>query len=183
MTQLFIHMADPSTEFLADIYHNPGGGHIEGATVLRDSLEVDRLNRLITAHDRVVMLGHGSPMGLFDRTFSALSYIISEANASALAGKDNVYIWCHAKDFVARHRLTGFSSGMFISEVSEAMFCGVPVSRRPQEEVTKSNRKFARLVHETILQPSQEIYRHCVENYAMDGHVVDYNRNRLQLFS
>jgi hypothetical protein len=36
-----------------------------------------------------------------------------------------VFIWCNADQFMKRHQLRGFYSGMFISEVQEALMYGI----------------------------------------------------------
>ena len=47
-------------------------------------------------------------------------------NLCELKKKDNsVFIWCNADQFVNRYNLKGFYTGMFISEVMEAVFCGL----------------------------------------------------------
>jgi len=75
---------------------------------------------LIESHDRVLMLGHGSPLGLMNagQFPDAGSYIIDDSMVLPLKNKTNsLFIWCHAAQFVHRHGLLGICSAMFVSEV------------------------------------------------------------------
>ena len=71
---------------------------------------------------------------------------------------------------------------MFISEVSEAYYCGLPGT--PQSVVDTSNDSFARWMGENDNMALNEIYHNTMDNYevlAMDNPVADYNAQRLCL--
>lgn len=129
MKTLIIHPADSSTSFL-DIVYNP----IPDKTVITGGVTKTEVQRLIREHDRVMMMGHGSPGGLFSvgqfdtgGQYGYGGYIIDQTMVPALKEKDNsVFIWCNADKFVNTFKLKGFYSGMFISEVGEALYCGLP---------------------------------------------------------
>jgi len=55
---LIIHPDDRSTDFLKSIYVNLN------ATVLTSGTK-EQVNEEISKHDRIMMMGHGSPFGLF----------------------------------------------------------------------------------------------------------------------
>jgi hypothetical protein len=81
-----------------------------------------------------------------------------------------------------QHELNGFYSGMFISEVGEAMYCGLPGTK--QETVTASNDYFAELLGEVINEPLSVIYDHIMDNYGLllgYNSVASYNYDRLYL--
>jgi hypothetical protein len=81
-----------------------------------------------------------------------------------------------------RHELYGFYSGMFISEVGEATYCGLP--GMDQETVTASNDYFAELLGEVINEPLSVIYEHVMDNYGLLlglNSVASYNYDRLYL--
>jgi hypothetical protein len=169
-------MTDPSTDFLSPIYEN-----LSIKTVLREPVTVGAMNTLIASHDRVVMLGHGSPDGLFSMDFGN-GYIIGDENAGALAGKTNsLFIWCHASDFVRNHGLGGVTSGMFISEVEEGLMCGIPERYCTQAAINHSNRLFVRLIAEVMHVDQREMLKHVLKGYNCDCPIVDYNRKRLHL--
>ena len=176
IVHLIVHMTDPSTEFLCPIYQN-----IRSKTVLREPVAVHEMNALIKRHERVIMLGHGSPAGLFSMDFGN-DYIISDENAEALAGKNNsLFVWCHANDFVSTHGLGGVTSGMFISEVEEGLMCGIPERYCTEEAIDHSNNFFARLVGETMHLPQEEMLNHVLEEYQSDCPIIRFNRERLLL--
>lgn len=175
-------MTDRSTDFLKDIYKDIS----KDSTVVRTNISTERLEHLISEHERIIMLGHGSPNGLFG--MSGGGYVINDRNAYLLRGKDNIYIWCYASDFVKRHQLNGFTTGMFISEVGEAAYCGIDnFVMPPQEEVDWSNSEFAHLVGEQINNNIRSLYLNVKENYTPEildnSAVVRYNWSRLELLN
>ena len=118
MKTLIIHPNDRSTDFLKPIYQS-----VIDATVITGGVSKDELYKLIESHNRVMMMGHGSPWGLFScgKFNTNDSYIIDNGTVHLLLQKKNsIFIWCNADKFVNRHELKGFYSGMFISEVGEA---------------------------------------------------------------
>ena len=60
MKTLIIHPADESTTFLDIVYKN-----IPNKTVVKGGCSKMDVMNLIKEHDRVMMMGHGSPGGLF----------------------------------------------------------------------------------------------------------------------
>jgi hypothetical protein len=176
---LIIHPDDRSTDFLKPIYE-----HITNATIFVSGTK-EHVYSEISKHDRVIMLGHGSPWGLFSvGQFDSGNGLIIDNSAVHLLSqkKDNIYIWCNADQFVNRHELKGFYSGMFISEVSEANFCGLPGT--PQSVVDQSNNSFARWLGKVINEPLRKAYKHTKSNYkilAEGNSVAAYNNNRLFL--
>ena len=144
----------------------------------------DQVAKAINEHDRIIMLGHGSPYGLFSigQFTGNNGYVIDESMVPLLLEKECISIWCNADQFMNKHQLYGFYSGMFISEVGEAMYCGLPGTE--QETVTTSNNYFAELLGEVIDEPLSIIYEHIMDNYRLiieDNPVALYNHNRLYL--
>jgi len=115
MKTLVIHPKDSSTDFLKPIYEN-----ISDKTVITGGATPEQLVKLIESHDRIMMMGHGSPSGLFGIGFNRLFVVDSGLVEHLNKKENNVFIWCNADRFVEAHNLKGLYSGMFISEVSEA---------------------------------------------------------------
>jgi hypothetical protein len=179
MKNLIIHPTDSSTDFLSPIYAD-----ISDAIILNGGATKDQVKELITRHDRVIMLGHGSPFGLFSvgQFMGGNGYIIDSTMVDVLKHTECISIWCNADKFMNKHELNGFYSGMFISEVGEAHYCGLPGIL--QETVNTSNHYFAQLLGEVINEPLSVIYEHVKENYGLlneDNPVANYNYNRLYL--
>jgi hypothetical protein len=176
---LVIHPEDPTTDVLCQIYRDIN------ATVVRQPISSSKLKKLMKSADRIIMLGHGTENGLGRATYkngyatdivsvvdSSLVYLLREK-------KDNVYIWCHADEFVKRYDLGGFSTGMFISEVEEAEYFNVSAA---QEEITESNEMFSRIMKENIHKSGQEIVDTLKREYTHDSDVARYNHERLYNF-
>ena len=191
MKTLIIHPEDYSTSFL-DIVYAP----IENKTVVTGGISKSEVNELIREHDRVMMMGHGSPNGLFSvgRFSGTNGLIIDHTTVSLLKEKDNsVFIWCWASDFVKNNNLRGFSSGMFISEVGEAIHCGrydqtvddllkIKLSTVVQEEVDESNYGFCNIIAKYINEDKELIHENVKNEYGLIAEtnpVALYNNNRL----
>ena len=102
MRTLVIHPKDRSTDFLKPIYES-----IEGDVhVITGLYYKDTVRALIDQSDRIIMLGHGSPAGLFAvGQFEDCSngMIIDETMIASLGNKpNNIYVWCNADKFVNR---------------------------------------------------------------------------------
>jgi hypothetical protein len=175
---LIIHPKDRSTKFL-DIVYNP----IPNKTVITGGISRDEVLELIKEHDRVMMMGHGSPNGLFSvgQFWGSYGMVIDERAVELLKEKNNsVFIWCNADQFVRKHNLKGFFSGMFISEVSEAGYCAVYGT--DQEIIDESNYGFCNIIAKYINEDTLTIHNNVVKEYgviAETNPVAFYNNNRL----
>jgi hypothetical protein len=178
MKTLIVHPQDRSTSFL-DIVYNP----IPNKTLVTGGITKDELRRLIESHDRIMMMGHGSPSGLFSvgQFQKSSGFIIDDSMVPLLEKKeDNVFIWCNADQFVNRYGLKGFYSGMFISEVGEAYYCGLPGTK--QDIVDESNFGFCNILAECINETKDTIYDKVKKEYGLiaeQNPVALYNNNRL----
>lgn len=178
-TTLIIHPQDDSTTFLCGIYAS-----LSDKTVITGGMTRAEVQKQIRCHDRVMMLGHGSQLGLFSvgRFPEAYPYIIDRAVVQSLRSKaGNVYIWCNADCFVRDHGLTGFFSGMFCSEVSECQYFGVGST---QDLVDESNYGFSEIVAKHLDEPPVVFYKNVLHEYgrlAKRNPVAEYNHSRLYL--
>jgi hypothetical protein len=130
------------------------------------------ITKLIKNHDRIMMMGHGSPAGLFYTCInSEMVYLLRK--------KDCVFIWCNADQFVERYNLKGFYTGMFISEIREAYVHGI---KALYDEVQYSNVLFAWELSKVIDEPNvlpliKESYKGTFEN-----DVIKFNNARLYYY-
>jgi len=148
MRTLVIHPHDQSTHFLKPIYEN-----IPHKTVITGGLFAPEVEKLINMHSRVIMLGHGSPNGLFGINFDR-NYVISESVVESLRYSQCIFIWCHADQFVKKHNLKGFHSGMFVSEVGEALMYNL---KGDQKLVDESKNTFASILGSVMNNPITEM--------------------------
>jgi hypothetical protein len=178
MKTLIIHPEDASTSFL-DIVYTP----IENKTIITGGVSKTDVIKLINEHDRVMMMGHGSPGGLFSigKFLGSGAYIIDQTIVPYLKNKDNsVFIWCNADKFVDVFGLKGFYSGMFISEVGEAYYCGLPGTK--QDQVDESNYGFCNIISKYINDDKNIIHENVTKEYGLiaeQNPVAFYNNNRL----
>jgi hypothetical protein len=136
----------------------------------------------IESHDRIIMMGHGSPMGLFNTgSFSKLmGYVIDDTMAEVLRKKECISIWCNADRFFEFHDLKGFYSGMFISEVTEADYCGLIDTS--QNQVDESNARFGEIFSMYANGDTGSIYNNVFKEYeklAVNNPVANFNCQRL----
>ncbi len=176
---LIIHPDDKTTKFLTGIYEN-----IPNKTVITGGVNQEELVQLIKEHDRVMMMGHGSPNGLFKAgSFPEVeeTFVINKSHVALLNEKEeNVFIWCNADMFVNFYELKGFYTGMFISEVDEAYYCGLPGTT--QDIVDESNYGFTNIIKKHINENRNVIHENVKKEYAElseSNPVALYNYNRL----
>lgn len=182
MKTLVIHPYDSSTTFLEVVYKDIPE---EDKTVVRGGITIDEVEELIKRHDRVMMMGHGSPNGLFSigqfEGTARYGYVIDSHTVPLLAEKtDNVFIWCNADEFVMKNKLKGFYTGMFISEVSEAYYCGLPGTK--QDLVDESNYGFVEIVGKHATENTETIHENVKNEYTLiaeENPVAYYNCRRL----
>ncbi len=183
MKTLVIHPKDKSTDFLSPIYAG-----LDDVTLVTGGWSQDQIQEAIQTHDQVMMMGHGSPNGLFtvgqfpiEDRFSG--YVIGSGLVETLAQKDNnIFIWCNADQFVTRHGLKGFYTGMFISETGEATYCGLPGT--PQYIVDESNHGFVNILREKLqnTRDTSLLFEQTSGVYSIIADinpVAKYNYNRL----
>ena len=176
MRTLVIHPHDTSTHFLKPIYED-----IPNKTVITGGWFIAEVESLISMHDRIIMLGHGSPKGLFGINFNR-SYVIDKDTVNLLENKECIFIWCHADQFVKEHNLKGLYSGMFVSEVVEALMYKL---KNDKKLITDSNNGFAFMLGSVIdKMPLREAYKQVKKDYgflAKSNEIAKYNHERLAL--
>ena len=182
MTTLIIHPKDNSTQFLENVYHD-----IPDKTVVTGGVSKEFLLKEIKNHQRIMMMGHGTPNGLLSvgQFPGALGYIIDDTFAPLLAEKANsVFIWCNADQFVIKNGLGGFYTGMFISEVAEAYLMGFRDTT--QREVDESNGSFVETVGTFADRGPRLMHaaaRHKYGRLASHNRVAKHNYERLYVCS
>lgn len=167
MKTLVIHPQDPSTDFLIHIYE-----HIECDVLSDPDMTELSVYLELWKYDRIICLGHGCPSGLLN---SWGDLVVNEFHVDSLQDKELICIWCNADKFMDNHNLRGLYSGMFISEVEEAMWFNVKCT---QEQVTDSNYKFAIDLGYLIEDPDR--ITKLKESYVLPGNdVAVFNNERL----
>lgn len=165
MKTLVIHPNDPTTSFLSKIYEGKDWTIFNGH---REDISMNKFHELVKSHDRIIMMGHGAPSGLF---YSHVNHALTPI----LRQKKCVCIWCNADKFVNDYDINGFFTGMFISEVEEARWFHIHAT---QEQIDFSNQLFTDLVAENIDNP--DIHKVLKESYSStECPVIQFNNERL----
>lgn len=180
MSTLVLHPDDRSTDDLRTLY-----APIADKRVVTGGCTKDEVRALLASHERLILCGHGLDSGLFgmecfptDNGFIVDASMVRELSAR----EDTIYLWCYAHDFVRRHGLRGFNSGMFISEVREAGWMGL--TGITQAQVDESTRTFCALVAEHVDAPVERLHATVLREYgrlAQHNPVAAYNHARLYL--
>lgn len=172
---LVIHPADVTTDCLSVIYAG------RKWDIIRDFFTPDEeVREAIRNHDRIIMLGHGTPAGLLcsDGTHRFAGYIIDHSHASLFEGKETLSIWCNSDQYFKQHGLKGLHTGMIISEVSEEWYvlgtCPLGV-RQMAENMELFCGAFAKHIDES----PEECAKKVLEEYVGDDLVTTYNRKRI----
>lgn len=178
MKYLIIHPQDPTTTFLSPIYAN-----LRNRTVIKGGITKSELRKLIESHDRILLLGHGSPYGLLNRGQfpDAGLFVVDGAMTISLKNKSNcIFIWCYADQFLRRYGLSGLCSGMFISEASEAGYYGFDI--KDGDLIDQSNQGFAGIVAKYLNEPLDLLYLKLLRDFgllAKTNSVARFNLERI----
>ena len=98
MKTLVIHPKDKTTDFLQEIYLDKNYD-----TIISNKISKNNLKILIKNHDRIIMMGHGTPSGLIGWG----DFCIDREMVYLLKNKECVAIWCNADKFFEYHNLKG----------------------------------------------------------------------------
>lgn len=167
---LVIHPKDSTTDMLCRIYKDTDW------TIINTNVSKSYLEEQIKLHDRIIMLGHGTPQGLIMSGYNRL--IINSDLVYLLRDKDCVCMWCNADKFVVKYNLKGFYSGMIISESNEALYEGL--YNFSDEDVFESNELFSDLLKECINMKPEEMVKHMNEKYISENNkIIHYNQKNI----
>ena len=175
MKTLVIHPADKSTDFLKKIYED-----IENKTVLTTNLDYETVaEELQKPYDLIILCGHGWQGGLYDRIngFTA----VNSRHAQYLKNKNVIGIWCNADEYFRIFHVDGlFATGMFISEMKEALDCDILTT---EKEIEESSTIFANVM-KTAMKTPEKIKEIITESYvAPHNPVVKVNRQFMNIDS
>jgi len=180
---LVIHPDDRSTDFLRLVYEGRGYDVItfKGNTIYNNDVCREIAKEQIECHDKIIMLGHGTPDGLLNPRTGR--YIIDEEFIDLLRERETISIWCYSDRFFRNNNVFNnqFHTGMIISEcLEQLMMLGkVYLDREAQLE---NMERFAEIVGECIEDTPEVMRRHVLENYVGDDPVTKFNRNNILVF-
>ena len=178
---LVIHPKDNSTTSLKYVYLNKGFDVIDDSDIDKNTLLEE-----IKKHKRIIMLGHGSHLGLVHPDLvrcgkvrsSGRPFIIDDSFGELLKTKETISVWCNSDQYFKRHNIPGFHTGMIISEESEAvMFLGhYPLSKA---ELYLNSVILAKTIGGCIDMSPIEMKDYVLTHYKGDDPITKYNRENI----
>lgn len=130
------------TARLKRVYNN-----LDGNVILYNPTRKDVEKELsINDDNTILLLGHGSSMGLFNKDWSG--YVFDWRLAKKVRDRKVIGIWCHASEFADRLELHGFFTSMFISNLSEALAFGF--HKNTNEDILNEVDFFSEKINELI---------------------------------
>lgn len=167
---LIIHPKDASTNIFYKAYR------FLNCDILRDSgVHKDKLTKLINKNDRIVFLGHGSKHGLYKVPINGL-LLFGDKHVDLVKNKECVYVWCYADDFTRRNNLSGFCTGMVISDFEEANDYCINASLA---EINASNINFANALSKAIVAKDTEMIDTFKQHFVVKNAVDKFNLNSI----
>lgn len=167
---LVIHPDDRTTDDLKLVYDG-----LDTEIITKPSLEL--VKNKLDGRQRAFFLGHGLPQGLLGTNFKLC---VDESASPLLKDQtENIYIWCNADVYLQTQSLSGFATGMFISETREAYVFNV---KSNASEIQSSNRRFSRLINMCIRKgyTCRETFELVCRHYRPINDLTKYNRERLR---
>lgn len=133
----------------------------------------------VTSAETVMILGHGSPSGLF--TYDWRGNSVDTRHVKYLRNKKCIGIWCYASEFAERYDLKGFFTSMFISNKWEASCHGFTAEN---EDIYEETRKFIRTVNQFVKDevPMNEWVEKLISSADMTKPYVRFNYEALSYF-
>lgn len=168
---LVIHPADMTTDMLKIIYKD------RDFTVVNDGkIREEILRKVMEEHDRIIMLGHGTPSGLLNPQIGG--YLIDSRYVDILKKKETISIWCNSDQFFRRYGIKGFHTGMIISEVYEAQAV-LGITPLDEEETLDNMIFFSEIVRDCIDLPPEQMKDYILQHYVGTDEVTIYNRKNI----
>jgi hypothetical protein len=179
MKTLVIHPLDETTNMLSLIYKDKNFNVITNPNISSDELKL-----AIKEHERIIMLGHGLPGGLINpnvkKELPKLDnlYLIDDSYADLLMEKETISIWCFSDIYFKRHQMTGFHTGMIISEVNEAKHI---LGHAPLNEQQLENNMIylCKIIGQCIEMAPAKMQDYILTHYQGDDEITQFNRKNI----
>ena len=172
---LVIHPSDQTTDFLRPLYE--GREDVQLVTGKESRKEFGSILFHLHPGEKVMLLGHGSPAGLFRLEEDGEYHLyVGHPMVYALRKHPVIGIWCHADLFARKEHLHGLFSGMIVSEMKEAQEYGISCS---QEDLDRENANLAERLRALFdhVVPFQEIPSRLAEMDTARTQLTRFNYN------
>lgn len=175
---LCIHPKDNSTRMLKIIYEDKDWDVISDCDI-----DKDELIKQIEAHDRIIMMGHGTGNGLFSTGVKNWGMIINDSLAPLLKTKETISIWCNSDVYFIRN---GFHKGELhtgnVPSETYEMEWALGYCDMSAEEVYDNMVLYSTAIRDTIDKyKGQELVNEFCKIYNRDDALSDYNRKTFRI--
>ena len=128
--------------------------------------------------DFILFCGHGTPNGLLAPNWGDM--VLDEHNLNLIEAKSVVGIWCNASTFAVSHKISGFFSSMFVSNLGEAHMVGIQDTT--PDSIAQNVKRFSTRVNQLIKSkvPVSEWQANLSAQVDLDDPVEVYNYQGLQ---
>lgn len=165
MKTLVIHPDDKTTHFLSTVYADK-----DWTVMTNNKCSKSLLKSLIKSHDKIVMMGHGSPMGLFGNG----RMLVDSNLVYLLRDKLCIGVWCHANDFFTKYKLKGYATGMVVSDSDEADYYNLNYTL---SDIDYSNKLLADSLKASVDSDDMRVL--LLDHYDGDGDVILFNKSNI----
>ena len=171
MRTLFLHPTDPSTEF-GDLIYQDYLDRDDVTVITGTRISRKIIREALQSHDRIVFIGHGTELGMLD--ILGKRYVITADDLQFFRNKPVICFWCNANIFAEKYGLNAFATGMFVSEVDEAVYFGLPTD---QKMIDASNILMCNILSRCAFDDPADV-RNVVERGYVDHNnpIICFNR-------
>lgn len=170
MRTLIIHPSDPSTDFCNLVYNDYRNR--DDVTIMEGTrIPSSQIKEALKTHDRIIFCGHGTELGLLDMRGDR--YVITSDYLQFFRDKPVICYWCNANIFVEKYELNAFATGMFVSEVDEAIQYCLPAD---QNLIDESNTQFCTILSRHIFDDPRDIRTIIEKEYIGNNPIIQFNR-------
>lgn len=149
MTIIYSNRQDDDCLVLQRVWRNIPNANVIEITPQSIDWEDDVDNAIVSEDDTLILLGHGTSLGLLFPNFERGEYIIHENNVNLIHARNVVCCWCYASSFCITNNLHSFSTSMFISNVNEAYDNGY--YDYSQEQINQNGIRFYDEINQFLL--------------------------------
>lgn len=184
MKNLVIHPKDSSTDFLTSSYTKIKN---QSKIVRELKFKKEEYLNLIDQSKKIVLMGHGTYLGLIDPSSNKNLLIDSIDFPEALKKKPKIFIWCNSDEYVhsyfAKFEKPVLYTGMIISDLDEAKIYNIECSN---EDILESNFCFAKtldfLFYEILEQEeisNLTLTKILNDFYNSKNPIIQFNKERI----
>ena len=135
MTVIYSNSGDRDTGLLQAIWQ---GLHVDRYIVIfhDDENYEDAVDDALSEEDDTLILcGHGTTQGLLHPNLNSGRYIVHENNVHLIHARNVICSWCYSSYFGENHHMSGFFTGMFITNESEAEQHGITFAQSDYDDI------------------------------------------------